>query len=227
MADAIRHAADRKAEQIRQQAAWRRPGTQCRMAGRADQAAGGLPGRPGTRSRRQRRRPAARGRHPAVSRAGPGRRLRHHKPHHPGDTSGWPLPPGRRRPHGPRATRRQSAGPASPAARPGPHQPRDTRCPAAGPPRRQATNGYRAALPAAAPPAKPRGQPHAGSRPAGRIPVGDSRPAVLRRGQYWCDRAGPAGHAGEFRPNVGIRSSGWKQALQAFTIYFDGRIPTP
>jgi len=32
----------------------------------------------------------------------------------------------------------------------------------------------------------------------------------------------------EFRtPNVGIRSSGWKQALQAFTVYFDGRIPTP
>jgi putative transposase len=32
----------------------------------------------------------------------------------------------------------------------------------------------------------------------------------------------------EFRsPNVGIRSSGWKQALQAFTIYFDGRMPTP
>jgi len=29
------------------------------------------------------------------------------------------------------------------------------------------------------------------------------------------------------RPTVGIRSSGWKQALQAFTIYFDGRIPTP
>jgi transposase-like protein len=29
------------------------------------------------------------------------------------------------------------------------------------------------------------------------------------------------------RPNVRIRSSGWKQALQAFTIYFDGRIPTP
>jgi hypothetical protein len=28
-------------------------------------------------------------------------------------------------------------------------------------------------------------------------------------------------------PNAGIRSSGWKQALQAFTIYFDGRIPTP
>ena len=25
-------------------------------------------------------------------------------------------------------------------------------------------------------------------------------------------------------PNTGIRSSGWKQALQAFTIYFDGRI---
>jgi putative transposase len=29
------------------------------------------------------------------------------------------------------------------------------------------------------------------------------------------------------RPNVGIKSSGWKQALQAFTIYFEGRIPTP
>jgi len=28
-------------------------------------------------------------------------------------------------------------------------------------------------------------------------------------------------------PNAGIRSAGWKQALQAFTIYFDGRIPTP
>jgi hypothetical protein len=26
---------------------------------------------------------------------------------------------------------------------------------------------------------------------------------------------------------VGLRSSGWKQALQAFTIYFEGRIPTP
>ena len=26
---------------------------------------------------------------------------------------------------------------------------------------------------------------------------------------------------------VGIRNSGWKQALQAFTIYFEGRIPTP
>jgi transposase-like protein len=29
------------------------------------------------------------------------------------------------------------------------------------------------------------------------------------------------------RPNVGIRSSGWKQALQAFTIYFEGRLPNP
>jgi transposase-like protein len=28
-------------------------------------------------------------------------------------------------------------------------------------------------------------------------------------------------------PSVGTRSSGWKQALQAFTIYFEGRIPTP
>jgi putative transposase len=30
-----------------------------------------------------------------------------------------------------------------------------------------------------------------------------------------------------WRPNAGIRTSGWKQALQAFMIYFDGRIPTP
>ena len=28
-------------------------------------------------------------------------------------------------------------------------------------------------------------------------------------------------------PSTGIRSSGWKQALQAFTIYFEGRIPNP
>ena len=32
----------------------------------------------------------------------------------------------------------------------------------------------------------------------------------------------------EFRsPSVGTKSSGWKKALQAFTIYFEGRIPTP
>ena len=32
----------------------------------------------------------------------------------------------------------------------------------------------------------------------------------------------------EFRsPHTGIRSSGWKQALQGFTICFDGRIPAP
>jgi hypothetical protein len=29
------------------------------------------------------------------------------------------------------------------------------------------------------------------------------------------------------RLQVGIRSSGRKQAIQAFTIYFEGRIPTP
>jgi hypothetical protein len=28
-------------------------------------------------------------------------------------------------------------------------------------------------------------------------------------------------------PNVRTRSSGWIQALQAFTMYFEGRIPTP
>lgn len=32
----------------------------------------------------------------------------------------------------------------------------------------------------------------------------------------------------DFRgPSTGIRSSGWKNALQAFTIYFEGRIPAP
>jgi transposase-like protein len=32
----------------------------------------------------------------------------------------------------------------------------------------------------------------------------------------------------EFRsPQVGTRSSGWKKALQSFTIYFEGRMPTP
>jgi putative transposase len=32
----------------------------------------------------------------------------------------------------------------------------------------------------------------------------------------------------DFRgPTVGTRSSGWKKALQAFTIYFEGRLPTP
>jgi hypothetical protein len=29
------------------------------------------------------------------------------------------------------------------------------------------------------------------------------------------------------RPNVGIRGSGWEQALLAFTIYFEGRNPAP
>jgi putative transposase len=29
------------------------------------------------------------------------------------------------------------------------------------------------------------------------------------------------------RPHVGIRSSGWKQAIQALTTYIEGRIPAP
>jgi putative transposase len=28
-------------------------------------------------------------------------------------------------------------------------------------------------------------------------------------------------------PSTGIRSAGWEQVLQAFTIYFEGRIPAP
>ena len=60
------------------------------------------------------------------------------------------------------------------------------------------------------------------------------RKATRNRGQF------PSGQAAlkvlclavrnleEYRsPHAGTRSSGWKQALQAFTIYFDGRIPTP
>ena len=34
-------------------------------------------------------------------------------------------------------------------------------------------------------------------------------------------------HQVPLRQRGTARSSGWKQALQAFTIYFDGRIPTP
>jgi transposase-like protein len=54
------------------------------------------------------------------------------------------------------------------------------------------------------------------------------------RGQFPSEQAAlkvlylAVGNLEEFRgPDTGIRSSGWKQALQAFTIYFDGRIPTP
>ncbi len=46
--------------------------------------------------------------------------------------------------------------------------------------------------------------------------------------QRHADAGTPVDTLKELRgPNAGIRSSGWKQALQAFTIYFDGRIPTP
>jgi len=70
-------------------------------------------------------------------------------------------------------------------------------------------------------------------------PIGESMNARLRkvtrnRGQFPSEQAAlkvlylAVRNLEEFRrPNVGIRSSGWKQALQAFTIYFDGRIPTP
>jgi putative transposase len=60
------------------------------------------------------------------------------------------------------------------------------------------------------------------------------RKATRNRGQFPSEQAAlkvlylAVRNLEEFRSaSVGIRSSGWKQALQAFTIYFDGRIPTP
>ena len=60
------------------------------------------------------------------------------------------------------------------------------------------------------------------------------RKATRNRGQFPSEQAAlkvlylAVRNLEEFRtPNTGVRSSGWKQALQAFTIYFDGRIPTP
>ena len=60
------------------------------------------------------------------------------------------------------------------------------------------------------------------------------RKVTRNRGQFPFEQAAlkvlylAVRNLGEFRsPNAGIRSSGWKQALQAFTIYFEGRIPTP
>jgi putative transposase len=60
------------------------------------------------------------------------------------------------------------------------------------------------------------------------------RKATRNRGQFPSEQAAlkvlylAVRNLEDFRsPNVGIRSSGWKQALQAFTIYFEGRIPTP
>jgi len=59
------------------------------------------------------------------------------------------------------------------------------------------------------------------------------RKATRNRGQFPSEQAvgeGPLPRspepAGLRRPTVGIRSSGWKQALQAFTIYFEGRLST-
>ena len=60
------------------------------------------------------------------------------------------------------------------------------------------------------------------------------RKATRNRGQFPSEQAAlkvlylAVRNLEEFRgPNTGIRNSGWKQALQAFTIYFNGRIPTP
>jgi transposase-like protein len=60
------------------------------------------------------------------------------------------------------------------------------------------------------------------------------RKVTRNRGQFPSEQAAPkvldraVRNLEEFRGrNVGTRSSGWKQALQAFTIYFEGRISTP
>ena len=60
------------------------------------------------------------------------------------------------------------------------------------------------------------------------------RKAVRNRGQLPTEQAAlkvlylAVRNLEEFRGlDTGIHSLGWKQALQAFTIYFDGRIPTP
>ena len=60
------------------------------------------------------------------------------------------------------------------------------------------------------------------------------RQAVRRRGHFPTEQDAlkvlylAVRNLDEYRsPSVGTRSSDCKQALQAFTIYFDGRIPTP
>ena len=74
------------------------------------------------------------------------------------------------------------------------------------------------------------------SLPGDRAVVADALGAVQpgNRGQFPSEQAAlkvlylAVRNLEEFRrPTVGLRSSGWKQALQAFTIYFQGRIPTP
>ena len=58
------------------------------------------------------------------------------------------------------------------------------------------------------------------------------RKVTRNRGQFPSEQAALKGlylavrNLQDYRnANTGIRSSGWKQALQAFTIYFEGRIP--
>jgi putative transposase len=60
------------------------------------------------------------------------------------------------------------------------------------------------------------------------------RKVIRNRGQFPSEQAAlkvlylAVRNLEEFRgPTAGLRSSGTKQALQACTIYFDGRIPTP
>ena len=60
------------------------------------------------------------------------------------------------------------------------------------------------------------------------------RKVTRNRGQFPSEQAAlkvlylAVRNLNEYRDRrVGTRSSSWKQALQAFTIYFDGRIPTP
>ena len=68
----------------------------------------------------------------------------------------------------------------------------------------------------------------------GNTPLVRLRKVTRNRGQFPSEQAAlkvlylAVRNLEEFRsPTTGICSSGWKQALQAFTIYFEGRIPTP
>jgi transposase-like protein len=60
------------------------------------------------------------------------------------------------------------------------------------------------------------------------------RKVTLNRGQFPSEQAAlkvlylAVRNLEDYRsPTTGISSPGWRQALQAFTIYFDGPIPTP
>ena len=82
-------------------------------------------------------------------------------------------------------------------------------------------------LPARGPPGHLHDEPDRVDERAAAESDPEPRPVPLRAGRPQSALPRGAEPGGVPGPNTGIRSSGWKQALQAFTIYFDGRIPTP